>query len=235
MAKNKPKRRIKQQKQDSRWLIYGGIAVVVLVGILVASSLISAAKPSPAAAPASSTTTASSLDQCGKPDCGQPNAPVTIDIYADFQCPYCAQADGILRQLAPQYIETGKARLVYHNMAILGPESQWAAQAAECAADQNKFWAFGDYLFTHQNGENQGAFTLDNLKKIAASLGLNTSTFNSCLDSNKYVSTVQQQTAEGQQRGVAATPTFFINGKKYEGVIPADQLSSIINAAQPQK
>ncbi len=137
----------------------------------------------------------------------------------------------MLQQIAPQYISTGKAKFVYHNYAVIGQESTWAAEAALCAADQNKFWAYNITLFDHQGGENSGAFTKDNLKQFAAQLGLDTGTFNTCLDSDKYATEVQQELTQGQQRGVAATPTFFINGKMYEGVLQADQMSSLIDAA----
>ncbi len=141
----------------------------------------------------------------------------------------------MLQQLAPGYIETGKAKIVYNNFPIIGPESVAAAQAAECAADQNKFWAYGDYLFAHQGAENSGAFSVDNLKAFAAQLGLNTLTFNACFDSGKYAGLVQQQFQEGQQRGVQATPTFFINGQKYEGVLSYDQLAALIDAGQKNR
>lgn len=221
------KKRKSAQRKNTRWLVGGAVAVIVLAGALVVSSLVSAAaRPTPAPSAAAP----SALDKCGGADCGQANAPVTIEVYADFQCPYCARADAVLQQIAPKYIDTGKARLIYRNMAILGTESEWAAQAAECAGDQSKFWAFGNYLFTHQSGENTGAFSMENLKRFAVPLGLDPSTFNACLNSGKYSATVQQQTAEGQQRGVQATPTFFINGQKYEGVLSAEQLSALIDA-----
>jgi protein-disulfide isomerase len=138
----------------------------------------------------------------------------------------------VLQQLAPEYIDTGKARVIYRNFPIIGPDSEWAAQAAECAGDQDKFWAYGDYLFAHQDGENSGALSPDNLKKFAVQLGLNSSTFNACLDSGKYAAEVNQQKAEGEQRGVQATPTFFINGKRYEGALSAQQLAELIDAGQ---
>jgi protein-disulfide isomerase len=140
----------------------------------------------------------------------------------------------VLQQLAPEYIDTGKARVIYRNFPIIGPDSEWAAQAAECAGDQNKFWAYADYLFAHQDGENSGALSPDNLKKFAVQLGLNSSTFNTCLDSGKYAAEVNQQKAEGEQRGVQATPTFFINGQRYEGALSAQQLAELINAGQPK-
>ncbi len=138
----------------------------------------------------------------------------------------------MLQQLAPGYIFTGKAKLVYHNFPIIGPESETVAEAGECAADQNQFWTYADYLFAHQEGENSGAFSRENLKQFAAQLGLNTTAFNTCLDSGKYAALVQQQLKEGQARGVQATPTFFINGQKYEGVLSYDQFVSLIDAAQ---
>ena len=139
----------------------------------------------------------------------------------------------MLQQLAPQYIDTGKAKLVYRNMAIIGPESEVAAQAALCASDQGKFWTYANYLFTHQRAENSGAFSLGNLEKFAAQLGLDSSTFNACLTSGKYATEVKQQTTEGQQRGVQATPTFFVNGQSFEGVLPYNQLVTLIEAGQP--
>jgi protein-disulfide isomerase len=137
----------------------------------------------------------------------------------------------VLQQLAPQYIATGKVRVIYRNFPLIGAESEEAAQAAECAGDQNKFWVYADYLFAHQEGENQGAFTKANLENFAARLGLNSEAFNACLDSGKYGGKVTQEQAEGVQRGVVATPTFFINGTRHEGLLSAQQLADLINAA----
>jgi protein-disulfide isomerase len=138
----------------------------------------------------------------------------------------------VLQQLAPGYIETGKAKIVYNNFPVIGPESVAAAQAAECAGDQNKFWAYSDYLFAHQGNENSGAFSTANLEAFAAQAGLDSQTFNACFDSGKYAGLVQQQFQAGQQRGVQVTPTFFINGQKYQGVLPYNQLAALIDAGQ---
>ena len=222
------KKRATAHRGNTGWIKTVAVAAIAIAIVLVVVSLTSAAK-SPA-----TVTTASALSQCGGPACGQTNAPVTIDVYADFQCPFCARSDGVLQQLAPQYVDTGQVKLVYHNFPILGPESETAAQAAECAGDQNKFWSYANYLFTHQNGENRGAFSPDSLKKFAAQIGLDQSTFNMCLDSGKYAAAVKQQAAEGKQRGVKATPTFFINGQKYEGAPPYNQMAALIDTRQPK-
>ena len=136
-----------------------------------------------------------------------------------------------MQQLVPSYINPGKAKLVFKNFPVIGQESLYAANAAECAADQGKFWLYASYLFQHQAGENAGGFTPDHLKQFAALLGLDTTTFNACVDSNKHAAAVQQDYTQGQQRGVQATPTFFINGTKYEGYMPYDQLTPLIDAA----
>ena len=81
-----------------------------------------------------------------------------------------------------QYVNNGNVRLGYWHVAFLGEESQWAAEASECAADQDKFWEYHDKLFASQSGENQGAFNKDNLKQFAADLKLDTAAFNECLD-----------------------------------------------------
>jgi protein-disulfide isomerase len=99
----------------------------------------------------------------------------------------------------------------------LGEESQWAAEAAECAADQDKYWEFHDYLFSHQSGENQGAFSKDNLKGFATDLGLDMAAFNQCFDSGKYTELIKEQASIAQQIGVSSTPTFVINGQGIQG------------------
>jgi protein-disulfide isomerase len=140
----------------------------------------------------------------------------------------------VLQQLAPQYVDTGKVRLIYRNFPVIGPESEQAAQAVECAGDQNKYWMFAAYLFANQGAENSGVFKAANLKAMAEKAGLDTGAFNSCLDGNKYRSRVQDELATGRQKGVTGTPTFFINGEKREGVLTQDQFVAAIEAATPK-
>ncbi len=145
---------------------------------------------------------------------GDAKAPVTVVEYADFQCPFCQR---YFQQnnsaLISQYVNTGKVRFVWKDYAFLGQESIWAAEAARCANDQGKFWEYHDYLFTNQGAENSGAFSKDNLKKFASTLGLNMGQFNSCLDTDKYASVIQKETQEGNKVGVNGTPATFINNK----------------------
>lgn len=120
----------------------------------------------------------------------------------------------------------------YIHFTFLGPESQWAAEASECAGEQSEsaFWAYHDLLFESQNGENQGAFNKENLKQFAADLGLDTETFNECLDSGKYTSVVQSETQLAQSIGVRSTPSFLVNGQPVVGAQPFEQFQQIIEA-----
>jgi protein-disulfide isomerase len=161
---------------------------------------------------------------------GDPNAPVTIIEFADFQCPFCGKFFAETKpQIDEQYIQNGKVRLGYWNFAFLGDESTWAAESAECAADQDKFWEYHDKLYASQSGENQGAFNKDNLKKFAEELGLDTKSFNECLDSGKYTSLIQEDTSTSSALGVQSTPTFLVNGQAIVGAQPFEAFQQIID------
>jgi protein-disulfide isomerase len=152
---------------------------------------------------------------------GDPNAPVTLIEFADFQCPYCER---YYTQTQPQidesYISAGKVRFGYWNFAFLGQESFWAAEASECASDQDAYWEYHDKLFNSQNGENQGGFSKDNLKQFAADLNLDSEAFDQCLDSGKYTSLIQQDAQTAQSYGISSTPTFLLNGTPIIGAQP---------------
>jgi len=126
------------------------------------------------------------------------------------------------------YVKSGKVRFAYVHFAFLGPESQWAAEASECAADQGAFWEYHDFLYENQNGENRGAFNQDNLKQFAGELGLDTQKFNQCLDSGKYTDIVQQETQMAKQLGVQSTPSFVINGTPIIGAQPFESFQQVI-------
>jgi protein-disulfide isomerase len=162
---------------------------------------------------------------------GSPDAPVTIVEFGDFQCPYCGRfAADAWHQLDETYIQNGTVRFGYQHFAFLGPESQWAAEASECAAEQDAFWPYHDLLFDRQSGENRGAFSRDNLKQFAAEVGLNTKSFNTCLDSGKYASLVQTETAGAQSLGVNGTPAFLVNGRPLVGAQPFQVFQQVIDA-----
>ena len=156
---------------------------------------------------------------------GDPNAPITVEEYADFQCPLCGQfARTVLPQIQDKYVKTGKIKYVFNQMAFLGTdqygdnsESIRAAEASECANDQGKFWEYADMLFNKQAGENQGAFADANLVKFAQQLGLDMDKFNTCMQDRTHLAEIHASTNNGTVRGVSGTPTLFVNGKKLGG------------------
>ena len=110
----------------------------------------------------------------------------------------------------------------------MGDESTWAAEASECAAEQEAFWPYHDRLYDHQAGENRGAFSQDNLKRFAVELGLDGQAFNACFDSGKYAAAVRADTAAGESIGVKGTPAFLVNGRPLVGALPFEAFRQAI-------
>lgn len=162
---------------------------------------------------------------------GSPNAKLTIVEFADYQCPFCARfQQDVLTPMIKDYVDTGKVRFVFKNLAFLGKESTDAANAALCAKEQNKFWEFHDKLFASQNGENQGGFSPDKLKGFAADLGLNASQFNDCLDKQKYNAQVTADIAEANKNGFQSTPSTAVGSTPIIGAQPYAQFKTAIDA-----
>ncbi|MGB8645198.1 MAG: DsbA family protein [Anaerolineae bacterium] len=221
MPSQKAKRKTAQPRRDNLpLLIGGGVVAILVVALLVWANFLQSSAP-----PASVALSTGRI-------WGKADAPVTIEEYADFQCPICGQEEKQLLQVAPKYFDTGKAKLVFHNFAFIGQESVWAAEAATCAQDQNKFFDYAALVYANQAGENKGAFSKDNLKGFAQQLKLDMTTFNSCLDTDKYLAQVQQESAEATTRGINSTPTLFINGQQYTGALSADQLGQYIDSVK---
>ena len=152
---------------------------------------------------------------------GQADAKVTIDLYADYQCPNCAAyAVQVEPRLVNQYVRTGSARMVFHDMAFLGSgsdpakdESIQAAVAARCAEDQGKFWAYQEYLFANQGPvENGGTFKRSLFDSIADRLGLDRTAFDTCMVDPAKTAAVQADTAASIKSGIKGTPTLVVNG-----------------------
>jgi protein-disulfide isomerase len=160
---------------------------------------------------------------------GDPNAPIHIVEYGDFQCPYCLKFWGETEpQLIEEYVNTGKVYFEFRAFPILGPESVTAAEGAYCAGDQGKFWEYHDTLFSNWTGENVGDFTREKLIQYADTLSLDTQAFEQCLNDGTHKETVEQDRANGEADKVHATPTFFINGHIVEGAQPYEVLKHII-------
>lgn len=163
---------------------------------------------------------------------GRPDAPVTIVEYADLQCPQCARFSLATEpQIEEAFIATGIARIEFRYFAFLGQESQRAAEAAECAAEQGNFFRYRDALYANQRGENKGAFKDEQLITIAARIGLDQRAFSACLASDRHAARVRQETEQGRRLGVEGTPTFFINGTRVVGNLPFAVFKQVIEQA----
>lgn len=142
---------------------------------------------------------------------GNPSAPITIIEFGDYQCTFCFKFHGSSLDIIKQeYIETGKASLVFRDFPLNGPDSVLAAEASHCAKDQGKFWEYHDELYKNWAGERTGWVNRESLDVFAQTVGLDLDQFNSCLDSAKYRQQVLDAYDFGQEVGINATPSFLI-------------------------
>lgn len=159
---------------------------------------------------------------------GQASAPVTIIEFSDFQCPYCAKfAKETLPLLEKDFIQTGKARFIFRDLPLeFHQHAQKAAEAAECAGEQGKFWELHDMLYLYQNKLDP-----ESLKVYANELGIDMGKFNKCLDEGQMAEEVKKDFADAQKYGITGTPAFFINGKLVTGAVPYADFKKEIEAA----
>jgi len=146
---------------------------------------------------------------------GDKNAKLTVVEFADFRCPFCERfyADSE-QQIIRDFVNTGKARLIFKNYAFLGQSSIWASEAAECAGEQNKYWEMYNWLFSNQAPESDTAYySKANLIKYAGKVGLNTAQFTTCINNDKYAQKVSDDLAQGKALGISGTPTILLVGK----------------------
>ena len=219
----------------SKGIIGGGIAAAVIIAAIAAYGL------------GQSDTEYVNLDMerthgtvstaMGSPIFGDPDAPITIVEFGDYQCHQCYNwFHNTKPAIFEEYIDTGKANLVFVDMAFLGRDSPVAAQATYCAEDQGKYWEYHDILYQSQEAQiDNGWANKERLKAFAFSLGLDMELFDSCLDSNKYQKRVQSNTSEARSFGVSGTPTFVIvapNGQeqKLVGAQPYSVFQKVIES-----
>lgn len=150
----------------------------------------------------------------GSPILGDPSAPITIVEFGDYQCHQCYNwFHNTKPTIFQNYIETGKANLVFVDLAFLGRDSQKASQASYCAEDQGMYWEYHDTLYNFQEPQIDGGWAnSERLKAFASNLELDMDLFESCLDSGKYAKRVQYNIQQARDHGVRGTPGFFIVG-----------------------
>lgn len=152
---------------------------------------------------------------------GVSDAPVTVVEYADYECPYCQQIQPVLDRLEAEF--KGKLNFVYKDVPLPNhPHAQKAAEAAHCAGVQGKYWEYHDLLYKTKK------LDVAELKQNSRVLGLNDSAFEACLNSGEQAERVKAQLAEGQSLGLQGTPSLFINGRAFSGVLSYEQLSAVV-------
>lgn len=172
----------------------------------------------------------------GSPILGSDSARITIIEFGDYQCPQCDKWFKTTRpDIEEQYINAGKAKLYFVDLAFFGPDSIKAAQATYCAGDQGKYWEFHNTLYSSQQGINDGWASPDNLKSFASQLNLDGDLFDGCLDSDKYKNRVERNVMEAKRNGASGTPTFIIVGpndeqKTIEGAQPFSVFKQVLDS-----
>lgn len=166
---------------------------------------------------------------------GRADAPVTIIEFSDYQCPFCGRfVKNIFPDIAKKYIDTGKVKYIFRDYPLdFHKQAPKASEAANCAGDKGKYWEMHDKLF-----DNQNALTLDNLRQYAAEIGLDTESFNTCIDSGKHAAEITKDLEDGKKAMVSGTPSFIIGktqigkkeivGKKIVGARPFASFEQVI-------
>jgi protein-disulfide isomerase len=143
---------------------------------------------------------------------GSPDAPVVLVEYGDFECPYCGAAYAVVKKLERDLPDTLAVVFRHFPLVNVHPHAELAAEAAEAAGTQGRFWQMHDMLFEHQN-----ALAPANLIKYAAALHLDSKRFAGDLSGHAFLSKIEDDMRGGLQSGVKGTPTFFINGVLHQG------------------
>ena len=183
-----------------------------------------AAAPAPQAVPAAAAVAPASLEvRADDPIRGNAKAPVTIVLFSDFQCPFCARVEPTLEEAQRTYGD--KVRIVWkHQPLPFHPNALPAAKAAEAAREQGKFWQMHDRLFQAQRELSPDAY-----ERIARELGLDLRRFQESVKGGKAQTRIDEDQRLAARIGAQATPTMFVNGEKVEGAVPFATLKAVID------
>jgi protein-disulfide isomerase len=157
---------------------------------------------------------------------GAQDAPVTLVEYGDYQCPYCADVHSMIQSIAKTM--GANLRFVFRHMPlkVMHPYAQYAAEAAEAAGAQGKYWEMHDAIYDHQSD-----LDLELVHALALTLELDMPRFEADMEARRYRPRVERDFMGAMRSGVAATPTFFINGERYEGILEQRALLTALQRA----
>ena len=216
------KKRKPSENPKTKFIIIGIIVAVIVAGVAAISMDPDSIKAdNPGASRLSLDTRNSS------PVLGDISSPVTIVEFGDYQCPFCKRwNENTKPAIERNLIETGKASLIYVDYAIIGPDSITIHAGSYCAAEQEMYWEYHDFVYANQGHENDGWANSENLKLLVSELdGLEVDLFNECLDSKKYEQRVKDNKKIAADAGARSTPSFII--------IPPEGEAEMIVGAQP--
>lgn len=228
-----------RRARNRRALIAGGAAAcaIMIAIVLIAISQRGNSPDESAGLPA--IVAARSIDRSIASDrrrLGDPNAPVFLVEWADYQCPFCRDfSELIMPRLIEEYIAPGKVLFEYRDLAFLddsteSDESNRAAEAAACAADTGNYWIMHDTIYVNQFGENKGAFSSSRLTEMARTAGLDVDQFSACMEAGTHADEIEAMRKEAQQAGINSTPSLFINGQRITYTGKYEDLKAEIDA-----
>ena len=178
----------------------------------------------------------SSLMANGSPILGDPNAPITLIEFGDYQCHFCnVHFHNTEHSLLENYIETGKVKMIFKDFTIIGPDSVKAANGAHCADDQGKFWQYHDILYNNWTGENNGWASSDNLLRFAQELELDIEQWSDCMIESRHSQIISESSKDARDLGITGTPAFFVIGPdnnitKINGAQPYENFERVFNS-----
>ena len=172
----------------------------------------------------------------GSPILGDPNAPVTLIEFGDYQCHFCnVHFHNTEHRLLEKFINTGKVKMIFKDFTIIGSDSVDAAHGTHCANDQGKFWKYHDILYNNWTGENNGWASSDNLLRFAQEIELDIDQWSDCMIDEKYSQIISNSNKDARELGITGTPAFFVIGPdnnitRISGAQPYESFEKIFNS-----
>jgi len=172
----------------------------------------------------------------GSPILGDPNAPVTLIEFGDYQCHFCnVHFHNTEHRLLENFIKTGKVKMIFKDFTIIGPDSVNAAHGTHCANDQGKFWEYHDILYNNWTGENNGWASSDNLLRFAQEIELDIDQWSDCMIDERYSQIISNSSKDARELGITGTPAFFVIGPdnkitRISGAQPYESFQKIFNS-----
>ena len=184
------------------------------------------------AAPAPSAPLPAAADTFRGYTLGTEAAPVEVTEYSDFECPFCASFATVqMPVIREQLIASGKVRWRYRDFQLPSHRySRYAALAAQCAGEQGKFWEMHDQLFSHHQWAQTGKNPRSLFRDFARAVGADLDKYDACMDSQRYAGRIDAGLRAGEAVGVRATPSFFVNGRSFEGRSTSDDFKALVDS-----